>query len=287
MEWTLFSGSLGGTKVLKRLQKAESKVGLCWWQGGQQGIVFLFLRIPVEKKWSPQVKSCCACLHFFHLHDDKNQTNTDENDNPEQGKYYNLILTQVLVLVMMLILVLFWEPIASISFVFGIKPHSDSCPLHICLLTFGEHFFVKKLHIEKRWEYDKKVTGDSTQVTQDIAKLVFGSVSSIIASSLVSGPLVRWKGGRGDIGASSIKLTLGNRGLLVLSATDQKHSRAALRPELQLLNTTLQIYILHAFYLNCETTPDILRCCITYHHQHRCDYYFWPNIERQHPASFD
>ena len=97
------------------------------------------------------------------------------------------------------------------------------------------------------------------------------------------------KGGRGDIGASSIKLTLGNRGLLVLSATDQKHSRAALRPELQLftLNTTLQIYILHAFYLNCETTPDILRCCISYHHQHGCDYYFWPNIERQHPASFD
>ena len=122
----------------------------------------------------------------------------------------------------------------------------------------------------------QKVTGDSTQVTQDIAKLVFGSVSSIIASSLVSGPLVRWKGGRGDIGASSIKLTLGNRGLLVLSATDQKHSRAALRPELQLftLNTTLQIYIVHAFYLNCETTPDILRRCITYHHQHGCDYYF-------------
>ena len=126
----------------------------------------------------------------------------------------------------------------------------------------------------------QKVTGDSTQVTQDIAKLVFGSVSSIIASSLVSGPLVRWKGGRGDIGASSIKLTLGNRGLLVLSATDQKHSRAALRPELQMftLNTTLQIYIvqytLSKFYLDRETTPDVLRRCITYHHQHRCDYYF-------------
>ena len=117
---------------------------------------FLFLGNLVEKKWSPQVKSCCACLHLFHLHDDKNQTNTDENDNRENGKYYNLILTQVLVLVMMLILVLFWEPIASISFVFGIKPHLDSCPLYICLLTFGEHLFVKKLHIEKRWENDKK-----------------------------------------------------------------------------------------------------------------------------------
>ena len=69
---------------------------------------FLFLGNLVEKKWSPQVKSCCACLqHLFHLHDDKNQTNTDENDNRENEKYYNLILTQVLVLVMMLILVLF------------------------------------------------------------------------------------------------------------------------------------------------------------------------------------
>ena len=142
------------------------------------------------------------------------------------------------------------------------------------------------IHIEKRWEYDKKVTGDSTQVTQDIAKLVFGSVSSIIASSLVSGPLVRWKGGYRSI----LNQTYSRQpGLLVLSATDQKHSRAALRPELQLftLKTTLQIYIVHAFYLNCETTPDVLRRCITYHHQHRCDYYFWPNIERQHPASFD
>ena len=137
---------------------------------------------------------------------------------------------------------------------------------------------MKKLHTHRKEIRirQKKVTGDSTQVTVDIAKLVFGSVSSIIASSLVSGPLVRWKGEGGDIGASSIKLTLGNRGLLVLSATDQKHSRAALRPGLQLftLNRTLQIYILHAFYLNCETTPNVLRRCIIYHHQHRCDFYF-------------
>ena len=90
------------------------------------------------------------------------------------------------------------------------------------------------------------------------------------------GPSRQMEGGKGGYRRILNQTYSRQPGLLVLSATDQKHSRAALRPELQVctLNTTLQIYILHAFYLNCETTSDVLRRCITYHHQHGCDYYF-------------